>query len=175
MLLEILRQVQEFEKEAHKILGVHETSPSRIVLLDESYKKLQGLSVDQDELFKQALRCVENKLFRAAHVMAWAGMMDFLENKLFSTKYLPKLRKVRPNWNVKSIEQLREERPEYQIIEACHAVGLLSKNQKKTLHGLLSTRNECAHPSDFFPDLNISLGYISNVLQRIEIFQKKPT
>ena len=173
MLLEILKQAKEFEKEAHKILGVHETSPSRVVLLDESYKKLQGLSVDQDELFKQALRCVENKLFRAAHVMAWTGMMDFLENKLFSPIYLPKLTKVRPNWNAKSTEQLREEKPEYQIIEACHDVGLLGRNQKKTLHGLLSIRNECAHPSDFFPDLNISLGYISNILQRIKSLQKK--
>jgi len=173
MLSELLKKAKEFEKEAHKILGMHETAPSRIVLLDESYKKIQGLSVDQDELFKQALRCVENKLFRAAHVMAWAGMMDFLGNKLFSTKYLPELRKVRPNWNVKNIEQLREEKPEYQIIEACHDVGLFGKTQKKTLHGLLSIRNECAHPSESFPDLNISLGYISNILQRIKLLQKK--
>ena len=173
MLSEILKRTKEFENEAHKILGVHEASPSRIVLLDESYKKLQGLSVEQDELFKQALRCVENKLFRAAHVMAWAGIMDFLENVLFSTKYLTKLRKVRSSWNVKNIEQLREEKPEYQIIEACFDVGLLTKNQKKALHGFLSIRNECAHPSNFFPDLNMSLGYISNILQRIETLQKK--
>jgi hypothetical protein len=38
----------------------------------------------------------------------------------------------------------------------------------RTLHGLLSRRNECAHPSEYFPDLNMTLGYISDLIDRIK-------
>lgn len=169
---EIYLKVQAFEKDAHVILGKHETSTSRIVLLGQTYKKLGGLSLQQDELFRQALRCVENGLFRAAHVMAWAGFMDFIEEKVASDGFI-KLKKVRPKWNFSSVEDLRENYPEFQLIDACHAVGLCTKNEKNTLHGLLSKRNECAHPSNYYPGLNESLGYISELLRRIHELKKK--
>jgi hypothetical protein len=41
----------------------------------------------------------------------------------------------------------------------------------KALHGLLNKRNECAHPSDFYPDMNGSLGYISELLSRVATLQ----
>ncbi len=56
---------------------------------------------------RQALRCVENELYRAAHVMVWAGFMDFLEERLASDG-LKKLRTARANWSIKSMEELRE-------------------------------------------------------------------
>jgi hypothetical protein len=43
----------------------------------------------------------------------------------------------------------------------------------KALHGLLNKRNECAHPSDFYPDMNGSLGYISELLSRVATLQTK--
>jgi hypothetical protein len=48
-----------------------------------------------------------------------------------------------------------------------------TKTQKKALHGLLNKRNECAHPSDFYPELNETLGYISELFQRIMQMQPK--
>jgi hypothetical protein len=42
----------------------------------------------------------------------------------------------------------------------------------KALHGLLNRRNECAHPSEYFPDLNQTLGYVSELFSRIEWLQK---
>ena len=168
----IYQKVQSFEKEAHLILGHHETSASRVIFLEETYKKLTGLSIQQDELFRQAPRCIENGLFRAAHVMAWAGFMDFIEEKISFDEFI-KLKKVRPMWNFTSVEDLRENYPEFQLIDACYAVGLCTKNEKKTLHGLLSKRNECAHPSNYYPGLNESLGYISELLRRIHALKKK--
>ena len=133
-VIEIYQKVQAFEKEANKILGHHDASPSRIILLGETYTKLNGLSLQQDELFRQALRCIENGLFRAAHVMAWAGFMDFLEEKLASDSF-KKLKSVRPKWNVKGVEDLREHIPEYQLIESCQDIGLCTKKGEKSTFG----------------------------------------
>ena len=168
----LLRKATAFTKEAHSILGRHETSPSRVVLVEETYKKLTKLSLKQDELIRQALRCVQNELFRAAHVMAWAGFMDFLEEKL-SSDGLKKLRSARPHWSFKAMEDLREKVAEHQLIEATRDVGLCQKSEVKALLGLLNKRNECAHPSDFYPGLNETLGFVSEVLKRIETLSRR--
>jgi len=161
-----------FRQEAHRLLSIHEESISRVVHLKKTYEDLGNLSVQQDDLFRQALRCCEKELYRAAHVMAWAAFMDFLELKLSSDGF-KKLRVAYPSWNFKTIEDLREEVSEYQIIEATRKVGLCEKNQTKALQGLLNKRNECAHPSNFYPGLNETLGYISEVFQRIRTIQPK--
>ncbi len=168
----ILAEVQAFEEEAHAILGIHETSKSRVILLEVTYERLSGLTLKQDELFRQALRCVENGLFRAAHVMAWCGFVDFLQMRLASDGF-KKLRVARPKWQFKTLEDLREQYTDYQIIEASKQTALCTKSEMKALLGLLSRRNECAHPSNYFPGLNETLGYVSELFQRIETLQAK--
>ena len=116
VILNVAKRVKSFEDEAHEILSIHEEAPSRAVLLDASYKHLSGLSIKQDDLFRQSFRCVESNLFRAAHVMAWSVFMDFLEEKL-AEDGLKKVRQTRPKWKASSIEELRENVPEYQLIE----------------------------------------------------------
>jgi len=103
----LLRSSRAFVAEAHTILGKHESSLSRVVLLEDSYKKLTVLSLKQDELMRQALRCMESELYRASHVMAWAGFMDFLEETLASDGFV-KLHAARVNWAFSSVEELRE-------------------------------------------------------------------
>lgn len=173
MLEDFVARLRAFEKEAHGILSAHEAaSSSRLVLLEDSYNKLSALSVRQDELLRQSLRCIENELFRAAHVMAWAGFMDFLEEKLASDG-LKKLQKAYPNWKAATVEDLRENVVEYQLIVAARTLGLCGKTEMKSLHGLLNKRNECAHPSDYFPLLNETLGYFAEILQRIGQIQPR--
>jgi hypothetical protein len=168
----LLRNTRAFAAEAHAILSTHESSPSRVVLLEDSYRKLAALTLKQDELMRQSLRCMESKLYRASHVMAWAGFMDFLEEKLGSDGFV-KLHAARPAWTFKTVEDLRETIVEHQIVESTMPVGLCAKSEMKALLGLLNKRNECAHPSDFFPDLNECLGYFSELLKRIETLRKK--
>jgi len=172
VLTEWIGKARAFEQEAHQILSIHEAAPSRVVLLPDTYHELSNLSIRQDELFRQALRCIENGLFRAAHVMAWAGFMDFLEQKLASDG-LKAVRRKRPRWNASTVEELRESVAEYQLIEVSRDVRLCGKGPTKTLLGLLSKRNECAHPSDYDPGLNESLGYVSELLKRIRLLQTK--
>src|SRR5258705_471982 len=115
----LLGRTRAFASEAHALLGKHESSPSRVVELDATYKKLTALSLKQDDLMRQSLRCLESELYRAAHVMAWAAFMDFFEEKLASDG-LVKLRAVRPGWTFTAMEDLREKVPEFQIIDAAH-------------------------------------------------------
>jgi len=177
-MTEILREwtqkAHAFEEEARRLLAKHESSKHRIITLDDTLKRLIGLSLKQDELFKQALKCIEYGLYRAAHVMAWAAFMDFLEMRLASDG-LTQVKNVHSDWNrFETIEDVRENRPEYQIITAAEKAGAIPKSQRKALHGFLSIRNDCAHPSNYEPDLNESLGYVANLLNRIAAIQKKP-
>jgi hypothetical protein len=167
-----VERADAFRKEAHAILATHEAARSRVFVLEDSYKTLTGLSLKQDDLLRQALRCAETTLFRAAHVMAWAGLMDFLEEKLESDG-LVKLRKARPKWLGADIREIAESIPERQLVEVTVDVGLCTKNDVKALVGLLNKRNECAHPTAYYPQLNETVGYIAEVLQRIKGLQSR--
>jgi hypothetical protein len=144
----------------------------RSITIEETYASLQKLSVKQDELFRQSLRCIESELYRAAHVLAWAALMDFIEEQLGKDAFVG-VNRVKTNWKVKTVEDLRDVGSDFQIIDALRDTGLCTKTQEKALKGLLNKRNECAHPTDYFPDLNQSLGYLSEILNRIATFQKR--
>jgi hypothetical protein len=165
----ILDRLGSFETEANAILGTHEGAPARIVTLEKSYDDLGALSLVQDELFRESLRATEVGLFRAAHVLAWAGFIDFL-HELLIPAHLSALQTALPKWELKAREDLREI-GEFQVIEAAKTIGVYNKGMMKALHGQLNKRNECAHPSGYFPDLNEALGYIGEIFTRIKTLQ----
>ncbi len=170
---EIVRLVRRADREARRILATHESSASRVITIEETYSRVGKLSVQQDDLLRQALRGIENGLYRSAIVMSWAAFMDFTEQKLASDGFVAVNARYSA-WKIIDIEDMRDRITDYQIIEALHGVRLCSKGEKKSLHGMLSMRNECAHPSSFLPDLNGALGFISQVLHRIELLKTKP-
>ena len=110
-------KARAFESEAHHVLAGHETSSSRSIELEETYRKLGGLSLTQDELFRQALRCLEERLYRAAHVMAWAGFIDLVTQTMIED-HRDQLRRARPEWKFSDVEDLRENYAEYQLLDA---------------------------------------------------------
>jgi hypothetical protein len=165
-----LHRLKAFQADAHSILGKIESATSRAVTLDVSYRSLDNLTLKQDEIFRQSLRCVENQLFRAAHVMAWAGLVDCL-HQLVASDGFSQLNTARPNWNIVSIEDLAERFTEHALIEAIFVMSIVSKAESKALYGMLSKRNECAHPGDYFPSFNETLGYISEIMSRLNKLQ----
>jgi flagellar biosynthesis chaperone FliJ len=169
-LSDFFEKAKTIKSSAHSILGQHETSKSRVIFIEDTYNKLGSLSLKQDDLFRQSLTCVQHGLFRAAHVMSWAAFIDFLEEIIQLDSFV-KIKQVRQKWNIGSLNELREGYPESQIIEAMRDANLITKNQCKAFIGLLNKRNEAAHPSDFLPDLNSTLGYISEILQRLELLK----
>src|ERR1039457_1943572 len=162
-----IAKARTFEREAHEILSIHESArESRVVVLEGAYESLALLNLKQDDMMRQALRCAESGLFRAAHVMAWAACMGYIEDKL-SEDNLVKLKAARPDWKGKDIHEIGEYISEYQLVEALKLLGLTTKNENQALLGLLRRRNECAHPTGYLPQLNETLGYIAEVLQRV--------
>lgn len=169
----LCERAQKFRDVAHLILAKYETAPSRIISLDKTRQEIANLTLYQDELFGEALSCIEKGCFRAAHVMAWAAFMDFLEEKLTSDN-LKAVKTFKKGWEkFNSTEELRENVSEYQLIEAAKDVGLLSKQEMKALHGLLAKRNECAHPSGYNPSMNEAIGYFSELLTRIKKIESR--
>jgi hypothetical protein len=171
-IADLCRRVSSFESAAHKILGLSEAAPSRIIQLTDTYARLTALSVKQDDMLRQALRCIEVAVFRGAHVLAWAALADYLQEYAARDGFVA-LNKARPNWRIGSLDDLREGQTEHGLIEAMKAAGQITKGQQKAFLGLLNRRNECAHPSDYYPDLNQSLGYIAEILGRLAALQKK--
>lgn len=167
MIQNIVFSFDAFSREAKSLFAQNESSVHRIVNIRETYDKLNLLSAKQDDLLRQALRCIEVEAYRAAHVMAWAALIDSLQEKLAADDFVG-LNAAMPNWSVKDIVDLRERFTEFAIIDCCKTMKLLSKTQWRAMQGLLSRRNECAHPSDYFPDLNQSLGYVSEIIARFE-------
>ena len=166
---QILDRVSALRRVTRTALSKVETSSARIMNIEDSYNRLSLMSLKQDDLFRQALRCVENELYRAAHVMAWAAFIDYLQERLSEDSFV-KLRGARPKWKLTSVEDLRDQ-SDFQLIEAASEISFLKKAEKKALFGLLNRRNECAHPEDFYPGINESLGYLSELIKRIDSFK----
>lgn len=161
-----LRRVADLETEAKAILSTHEASSERVTTIEGSYAKLDGMSIAQDELFRESLRAVRYGLYRAAHVLAWAGFIDFLHDKLVDD-HLAAIVAARPSWPVTTAEDLRSY-SDFQVIEAGKDAKMYTAQTMRMLHGWLGSRNECAHPSEYFPDLNMTLGYISELVDRVK-------
>jgi len=162
----LLDRIGKLDQDAKAILSTHEAASARVITLEKSYEDLGALSLDQDELFRESLRAVEAGLYRAAHVLAWAGFVDFLHHHLIP-EHLEALRTAREKWKLNVAEDLRES-GEFAVIEAGKAAGVYTHGKMKALHGLLNKRNECAHPSEYFPDLNEALGYVAELFKRIK-------
>jgi hypothetical protein len=172
MLEDLTTRVLRFEGAAHKLLGMHEGASSRVVDARKSLARVAALSVKQGDMLQQAVRCIEVEVFRAAHVLAFAAFIDYLHEVAERDAFVM-LNGARPAWKVSSIDDLREKHADYNFIEALEAAKLISKPERKAFHGLLTRRNECAHPSDYYPDMNQSLGYLSEVVSRLEALKKR--
>lgn len=168
----LAQAAQRFRQDAEEILGYHEESIHRVATLQTSYAKLDKLNATQDDMLRQALRCIEVKVFRGAHVLAWASLADYLQRLAARDGFLA-INSVREKWALKDLDDLRERIGEHNLIEAMKAAKLITKTEKKSMHSLLNKRNECAHPTDYFPDLNQTLGYVSECITRIETLIQK--
>jgi hypothetical protein len=170
----VVERTATFEAEAHALLEAYEDAHrSRVIKLGDVLDRLTALNLRQNELFRQALRCAENRLYLAGYVMAWAAVMDLYEEKLGSDA-LVKVHSSYPKWATHAtLEELRENVKEYQLIEAGKKIKLLTHGQMKSLHGYLHARNQAAHPTGFDPGINETLGYIESLIKLGAIIDAK--
>jgi hypothetical protein len=171
---DFVRRAHNFEQEAHGILGIVDTAPSRVITIKSQRDKLGKMSIDQDELMDEAFTACERGLYRSAIVMSWAAFFDALVEKLFSDGFV-KLHALRTKWShLTTPDDLQEAHTEHAILTAAADLKLLGKSESKVAFGLLSRRNQCAHPTPYKAGLNDALGFISDMLTNIENVAKKP-
>lgn len=158
-------KVKKAEHDAHLLLSKHEASPSRVVHLEQLTRRLSGTPVDVQDYFKEAILCLEQKAYRAAVVMSWAGHFHVYTESLF-TKHENQIKQNRPKWNFSDVDELKEKYPEAQIIEVAKVVKFTTRAQHRILDGQLATRNQCAHPTLFRLSRNPAIGYVDDMIQQ---------
>lgn len=165
-------RANDFAHEAKTLLGQSEGSYSaRAYNVHDSLQKVGKLTYTQADAFKQSIRCVEVGLYRASFVMAWTALADLLLT--LGAEQETEIKAVRTRWKFSDRETLAEEQGDHAIISALKEAKCISKSDMKSLHGLLHRRNQCAHPSGFFPGANEALGYVHESIASAEILVAK--
>lgn len=165
---DVIFSLKAFTSVAHDIFSsIDSGGQSRTVKLEKAYERLNLFNFVQDDIFRQAIRCTEHGLFRSAHVMAWSAGIDFLLDFIARNRHFTSLATVRPKWKVASTDELKDKFGDYAIIEAMRDAKIIGHRECKAFLGLLSKRNECAHPTGYYPDLDQTLGYISEIIYRL--------
>lgn len=169
---DIFLSIKQFESEANRLFGKDEEAVvSRAFNARQALEKVNGLSLAQGDSLKQAVRCVEAGLFKAAFVMAWTGVADLILE--LAVHEAARIAVIRSKWDLADKTALSDGAGDHAIIEALKAAGIITKGRMKSLHGLLHRRNECAHPSTFFPSANEALGYIDESIQMCKFLSSK--
>lgn len=166
-LPDFVGSVKTLEAEARRLLEKHEEIRARMAALKPLYERLEGFSLEQNILLQDSLRAAEAGLFRPTHVLSWGGFIDLL------CEHFPvdSVKREYPKWQIESIEDLHRVK-ESQLIDAGKKLGLYNQTVANTLHGLLNDRNQLAHGSGYFPDLNETLGFLRRLFRVIESLQR---
>lgn len=146
-------------RDAHLALATHESAISRVILLEELVKRLSGTPVDVQDYFREAICCLENKLYRSAIVVAWAGFFHVFSERLYNNCEM-RIRDKRQNWSFNELAELREAAVESQILIVAKDVNFITRAQLRRYDGQLSERNQCAHPTLYRPSMNVAIGYV---------------
>lgn len=150
---------------AHIALSQHESSVSRVILLEDLTKRLLGTPVDVRDYFTEAIFCLEHKLYRAGIVLAWAGHFNVFAETCFE-KHEADIRAARPTWKFQNLAELKEVVTENAFLTVAKDVKFITKPQLRILDGQLSTRNQCAHPTLYRPSMNEAIGYVDNMIRQ---------
>lgn len=158
-------RAKQFEGEAHKILAKHEGTRSRVIELKKLAKRLQGLPIDVESYFSEAVECLERGLLRSATVMAWAGFFSIFMDALYA-KHESDIRAQRTKWTFADVIELKESQPESALIEVAKVVGFTKQAERRKFDGQLSTRNQCAHPTLYKPSPNEAIGFVDLMISQ---------
>jgi hypothetical protein len=161
-----VRRVEQLETQLLKLLDAHEEVRARMAIVQSLQRQLEELNLERNILLRDSLLAVEAGLFRAAHILAWGGFIDFLCEQFSIDSVMHEY----PKWQVESIDDLHRVK-EDQLIEAGKRIGLYRQNTMKTLHGLLNDRNQLAHGSGHFPEFNETIGSFHKLFREIKLIQ----
>ena len=126
------------------------------------------------EFVIEAVRCVEERLWRSAVVMAWIGAIRHLQDLVFANHLTAFNAAMRVRWskakNIVSIDGFSSVQ-EADFLQVCEDIGFLDKSAKKLLLQRLDFRNAAGHPNSIkFDEEQVAAHVtflINNVYRRV--------
>lgn len=116
---------------------------------------------------EEAVVCVEAGALRAGIVFLWAGVTRTLQNRILQfgvdpcnaalLKHDPKSRLIR---RVDDFQYVKEKI----LLQVAQELGILDKSEKGVLETCLDLRNQCGHPSAYWPGQQKALAFVEDVM-----------
>lgn len=158
-----------FRKDAIELFAPFSGSPTKVLKLENSIRSLSA-SAPQREMVMQAARAAENQVYRGSIVLAWAAVIDAVQNYIFNSDSNRNAFFSCNGRNEISLEIYRERFGERDSLDVAKKAGLINKQTHKELVAMLDERNACAHPSDRWPTINEATGFIDKTVRHINAF-----
>jgi hypothetical protein len=110
-------------------------------------------SADTVSFVDEAIGCIHMGYFRSAIILSWVGAFSLLQAHIvshhlssFNAEASAKKKITKP---LSSVDEISEHMKEFDVIDTCHKIGILSKNLRDQLHAALKVRNAASHPNSF--------------------------
>lgn len=170
----------------------HEAQQMKAVLLDTSAvadslrdlpDRLSFLTESQTHLRNEVIRCLETGAYRSGIVMTWNFGYDYVRhwvfsnhvgefNKTLTTKYMTtRGGSQRPVYEpISQYSDFWEAKPapgERTFLDTCEGANILNGKAYDSLVNFLRRRNDFAHPNFLTPDVDLTKGYIAELLSVI--------
>lgn len=166
-----------------------ETADKHAILLDRSAvatglinlsDRLQYLTESQHRLCEEVMRCLECSAYRSSIVMMWNFAYDYVRHWVFSnhlvtfnqeltTKFTTK-KAGHPHPRYTAITEYSDfwdARPapgERTVLDTCQSANILTGKAYDSLIEFLRRRNDYAHPNFKTPDVDLTKGYIAELI-----------
>ena len=170
----------------------HEASEKQAIILDASAvaeslrqlpERLQFLTEAQTRLRDEVMRCLECGAYRAAIVMAWSFSYDYVRHWVFSNHLAPFNQTLTTKYTttrggnqqpvyepISQYADFWDARPspgERVVLDTCESARIITGKAYDSLVEFLRRRNDYAHPNFKMPDVDLTKGYIAELLSVI--------
>lgn len=170
----------------------YEAAEKKTVILDASAvaeslrrlpERLPFLTEVQTHLRNEVIRCLECSAYRSAIVMSWSFAFDYVRHWVFSNHLAPFNTTLTTKYTIQKAGQSQhrydaisqypdfwEARPapgERTVLDTCQDANILPGKAYDALIECLRRRNDYAHPNFKNPDVDLTKGYIAELISVI--------
>ena len=119
---------------------------------------------------EEAVKCLENHLFRAAIVLSWVGAISVMYEHTISkhlAAFNSEASRRSAKWKAaRTLDDLSRMK-EYDFLQVLEAISILGKNLKQELEACLRLRNACGHPSSLRISENRVAAHIETLILNV--------
>jgi len=168
-LRKILKTLGELEESHRTILTAVQRSRARASTVEATIAEIDQLGGQQSVLLREAAVAIRAGLYRSGIVSSYAALADALHEHVDKDGGLASLA-ASTGWTLSTRDDLQDH-PDHDVATAARRIGLVTKPQMKSFHGLLHRRNQAAHPTPYQPNLDEALGFVSESIGLIRAWK----